>query len=104
MTGLPAMTTSARIRPSPGVAISSARQDTGYWPSTSGAPRTRLVQRLKPQPSAWSGGRTVTIDQLAGLANIEPPGRSRFPVRMLSTSTSQEARVPNSWLQVPMRP
>ena len=44
------------------------------------------------------------MDHATGLENIEPPARSRLPVTMLSTSTSHEARVPNSWLHVPMRP
>ena len=38
------------------------------------------------------------------LVNIAPPGRSRLPVSTLSTSTSQLASVPNSCVQVPMRP
>ncbi len=46
-TGLPATVKSARIWPSPGVAISSARHETGTWPSTSDAPRTRVFQRPK---------------------------------------------------------
>ncbi len=103
-TGLPAMVMSALIWPSPGVAISSARQETGNWPSTSGAPRTRLRQRPNSKPSANSGGVSEVSDQAMGFANIEPPSRSRFPVSTFSTSTSQEARVPNSWVQVPMRP
>ena len=43
--GLPAIVISPLSWPPPGVAISSARHDTGTWPSTSGAPRTRLRQR-----------------------------------------------------------
>jgi hypothetical protein len=39
----------------------------------------------------------------AAFVNIAPPGRSRFPVSTLSTSTSQLAVVPNSCVQVPIR-
>jgi hypothetical protein len=41
---------------------------------------------------------------VAGRLNIIPPSTSRLPVRMLTTSTSQDASVPNSWVQVPIRP
>ena len=98
------MVKSALIWPSPGVAISSARQERGNCPSTSGAPRTRLRKRPNSKPSANSGGRIEVSDHAMGLANIEPPSRSRFPVSTFSTSTNQEASVPNSWVQVPMRP
>ena len=100
ITGLPQITTRALIWPSPGVSISSARHDSGTWPITSGAPRTRLVQR--PISTGSSRGRRA-IDQATGLAHISPPSRSRLPVRAQITSGSHEARVPNSWLQVPMR-
>ena len=40
----------ARIWPSPGVSISSAMHAAGSSPKTSGAPRTRLVQRPKRAP------------------------------------------------------
>lgn len=40
---------------------------------------------------------------MGGLANITPPGRSRLPVRMLTTSTSQLVSVPNSTVEVPMQ-
>jgi hypothetical protein len=43
------------------------------------------------------------IDQAAGLGNIAPPGVSKWPIKMLITSTSQLASVPNSCVQVPMR-
>ena len=104
-TGLPATVNRARIWPSPGVAISSARHDTGTWPSTSGAPRTRVVHRPKlgAPPSSPGMGRSVT-GQAAGRANMAPPGTSKWRVRMFTTSTIQLASVPNSWLQVPMRP
>ena len=39
----------------------------------------------------------------AASGNIAPPSRSRLPVSTLSTSTSQLASVPNSWVQVPIR-
>src|SRR5258705_289437 len=35
---------------------------------------------------------------------MAPPGRSRLPVAALTTSTSQEASVPNSAVVVPLRP
>jgi hypothetical protein len=77
-TGLPATVISALIWPSPGVAISSARQDTGTWPSTSLAPRTRV--RYLPNSGAPSSnpgiGCTVT-DQAAGNGNMLPPGTSK---------------------------
>ena len=66
-TGLPAMVMSALIWPSPGVAISSARQESGNCPSTSGAPRTRLSQRPNSKPSANSGGRIEVSDQRDGV-------------------------------------
>ncbi len=66
-TGLPATVNSARICPSPGVAISSARHDTGTCPSTSGAPRTRLcpaaeVRRRRPRGPASAGRSPTTTD------------------------------------------
>ena len=78
--------------------------DTGTWPSTSGAPRTRDFQRWKVKPFAYSGFGSETSDQAIGFDHILPPSRSRFPVSAFSTSTSHEASVPNSWLQSPMRP
>ena len=91
----------ARTWPSPGVSISSAMVDDGISPPTSGCPLTRLFQRpiWKPLPfgSAASSGA-------AGVGNMTPPGRSRLPVRMFSTSQPQVARVPNSCTHVPRRP
>jgi Beta-ketoacyl synthase, N-terminal domain/Beta-ketoacyl synthase, C-terminal domain len=48
-------------------------------------------------------GCAVTV-QTAGRGNIAAPGVSKWPVRMLTTSTSQLARLPNSWLHRPIRP
>ena len=101
--GLPATVTSARIRPSPGVSISSARHTTGSSPNTSGSPRTRLAWRPKRTPRPTPGAPLVFAPPAAGQGNIAPPSRSRFPVRTLHTSTSHEARVPNSWAHVPSR-
>ena len=101
---MPAIVISALIWPGPGVAISSAMHEIGTWPSTSGAPRTRLRQRPNSKPSANSGGVRFESDQAIGFENIAPPSRSRLPVSTLTTSTSQDVSVPNSWLQVPMRP
>ncbi len=95
-TGLPAIVISALIWPSPGVAISSARHEIGTWPSTSGAPRTRLRQRPNSKPFANSGGVRFASDHAIGFENIEPPSRSRLPVSTLITSTSHDASVPNS--------
>lgn len=38
----------------------------------------------------------MVIDQAAGLGNIASPGVSKGPVKLLITSTSQLARLPNS--------
>jgi hypothetical protein len=35
---------------------------------------------------------------------MAPPGRSRLPVIVLRTSTSQLVSVPKAWVVVPMRP
>ena len=35
---------------------------------------------------------------------MSPPARSNLPTTMLTTSTSHDANVPNSWLHSPMRP
>ncbi len=48
-------------------------------------------------------GRSVT-GQAAGRENMAPPGTSKCRVSTFTTSTIQLASVPNSWLQVPMRP
>ena len=101
-TGLPAIVMSARTCPSPGVAISSARHDSGAWPSTSGAPRTRVCHR-----PVLSGPRRRAVDEIvaiAGRGNSAPPSMPKCPVRMLTTSTNHDASVPNSWLHRPMRP
>ena len=88
----------------PAVSISSARHTTGSSPNTSPRPRTRLAKRPKrvprPRPGCprrWHGRRRRAGTWLR-------PRRSRFPVRTLSTSTSQLARAPNSCVQVPIRP
>ncbi len=98
------MVTSARIWPGPGVAISSARHESGTCPRTSGAPRTRLFQRWNVKPSAKSGCGSEATDQATGFPKSMPPGRSQLPVRTFTTSTSHDASVPNSCVQVPMRP
>ena len=101
-TGLPAIVISARTRPSPGVSISSARHDSGAWPSTSGALRTRVCHR-----PVFTGPRRRAVCEIvamAGVGNIAPPSTSRCPVSTFTTSTAHEASVPNSWLHSPMRP
>ena len=103
-TGLPALVISARTWPSPGVSISSASTPTGSSPNTSGAPRTRECQRPVRKPLPRPPGPCVLDAPAAARGNIAPPTRSRLPVSALSTSTSHEASVPNSCVQVPMRP
>ena len=102
-TGLPAIVISARTWPSPGVSISSARQATGSSPNASSSPRTRLCQRPSRTPRPWPGVPVELRWPAAASVNIAPPSRSRLPVSTLSTSTSQLACVPNSWVVVPMR-
>ena len=103
-TGLPATVTSARTCPSPGVSISSARHTTGSSPNASGRPRTRLFQRPSFTPLPTPGLPEVFRCAPAARVNIAPPSRSRLPVSTLTTSTSQLASVPNSCVQVPIRP
>ena len=101
-TGLPAMVITALIWPSPGVSISSASAAAGSSDRASGWPETRLCQRPVRKPRPGRGGRGA--DAVGESGNMAPPGRSRLPVRMLRTSTSQLARVPNSTVDVPIRP
>ena len=54
---------SARIWPSPGVAISSARHDTGTWPSTSGAPRTRRLPPAEVRDATLEPGHREVGDR-----------------------------------------
>ena len=101
--GLPAIVTSARIWPSPGVSISSASAATGSSPYDSGRPRTRLAQRPKRRPLPLPPAPDEFFWPAAARVNMAPPSRSRLPVRTFRTSTSQLASVPNSCVQVPMR-
>ena len=102
--GFPATAIRPRIRPSPGVRISSARQLTGYWPSTSPMPRTREANRPNSHRSpVWSGGFMNIGEYTAGMGNNAPPGRSTAPSAVFSTNTSQVARVPNSCVHAPIR-
>ena len=108
-TGLPATVMSARICPSPGVSISSASATTGSSPKNSGSPRTRLRRRPKRTPRPTPGVAPgfvapVLAPPVAGSVNIAPPSRSRLPAIVFTTSTSQDDSVPNSCVQVPMRP
>jgi hypothetical protein len=108
-TGFPATVMSARMRPSPGVSISSASVATGNSPNTSGRLRTRLCRRPKRTPRPTPGVAPglvgpVLAPPAAGSANIAPPSRSRLPASAFTTSTSHDEIVPNSWVQVPMRP
>ena len=100
-TGLPPTVTIARIWPSPGVVISSARPATGNSLRTSGYPRTRLWRRpmRKPRP------RPLPRPLSCGVSgNIAPPGESRFPVTRLRASTAHAASVPKPTVCVPIRP
>src|ERR1041385_1743321 len=102
--GLLAMVISALIWPSPGVWISSARQLMGYSPNTSGAAETRLLRLPVTTPLPVPALGNVFDCNAAALGNIAPPGSSKCPVRMLSTSISQLQSVPYSWVHVPTRP
>ncbi len=102
--GLPAWVISARIRPSPGVSISSASADTGSSPSASGSPRTRVCQRSMANPRPLPGLPVELRCPAAARVNMAPPSRSRLPVSTFSTSTSQLVRVPNDCVVVPIRP
>ena len=99
-TGLPAIVTIARIRPSPGVSISSRRAETGSSPANSGRSRTRL------RHTSWWPGETMrrpTVS-MAGSGNITPPSRSRLPVRTLSRVTAHWQIEPKPWVETPSRP
>ena len=70
-------------------------------------PRGGRLTRLRQRPSGEARGRARRARGARSVADSgksAPPGRSRLPVRMLSTSTSQLARVPYSTVQLPMRP
>ncbi|MCY1361131.1 hypothetical protein D9M69_477880 [compost metagenome] len=97
-TGLPATVTSARTCPSPGVSISSARAATGNSPPYSGRPDTRLCQRLKCPPEVAATRST------AGSVQSTPPTRSILPVTRLINWISHWQRLPNAWVETPMRP
>ena len=102
--GLPATVTRARTWSSPGVSISSASADAGSSPKYSGSPRTRLCQRPNRMPFPPPPGPEEFRWPAAARVNMAPPSRSRLPVSTFSTSTSQLACVPNSCVQVPIRP
>ena len=102
--GLPASVISARTWPSPGTSISSASAATGSSPRLSGRPRTRVCQRPTVIPRPRPGSPALLRCPAAASGNMAPPGRSRLPVRTLSTSTSHDASVPNSCVVVPIRP
>ncbi len=73
----------------------------GSSPLTSGWPATRLDQRPRANPLPGPAG--APAGAVAESGKRAPPGRSRLPVRMFSTSTSQLASVPNSTVQLPIR-
>ncbi len=63
-----------------------------------------MCQRPVWKPLPFPGVPRVFAAPAAARVNIAPPGLSRFPVSTFTTSTSQLASVPNSWVQVPIRP
>src|SRR3954463_3367054 len=70
--GLPDTVKSARICPSPGVSISSARQATGSSPKLSGRPRTRPRRR----PGEGLGGPGDAAAAAAELPAAPGPRRA----------------------------
>ena len=96
--GLPAMHTSPRIWPSPGVVISSASTDTGSSPPNSGSPRTRVDQAQVPAADQLLADH---VDRRAG--EHRPPGRSRLPVRMLIACAAHCATLPYACVDAPIR-
>ena len=72
----------------------------GQRPPGSRRPGCASGRCVKPRPGP--GGRGRGCGGPSG--NIAPPGRSRLPVRTLTTSTSQLPSVPNSTVDVPIRP
>ena len=77
------------------------RTRAGRAPGCAGARSARRGRRPASRP-AWSA--PAFAPPVAGSVNIAPPSRSRLPASTLTTSTSHDASVPNSWVQVPMRP
>jgi len=94
--GFLAIVTMALIPPGSRISVASSHTDSS--PRTSGAPLTLVAHR------PISKRRLLRRRSWAGLENIAPPGRSRFPVITFSASTSHEANVPNSAVWVPIRP
>src|SRR6478736_5164878 len=74
-TGLPATVISALIWPSPGVAISSARHDTGTCPNTSLAPRTRVRNRPNSGAPSSRPGIGCTVTDHAAARDVEMTGQ-----------------------------
>jgi hypothetical protein len=81
-TGFPATVISALICPSPGVAISSARHDTGTWPSTSFAPRTPGAEPAELRRAVLEPGNRLDGDrprrrprEHAAASTVEVPGQ-----------------------------
>ena len=103
--GLPANVNSARIWPSPGRVdlLGQAGDRAARREPPAGRARGCASGRAG-SPCPCPGVPRVFAAPAAACVNIAPPGRSRLPVSTLSTSTSQLASVPNSWVQVPIRP
>ena len=73
---------------------------TSGYPLTLVFPPPRPIRKPEPLPEV----PRVVGPPNTGLANIAPPTLSKLPVRVLTTSTSQLAVVPNSVVVVPIRP
>ena len=95
---------SARILPSPGVVISSARHANGSCPITSCAPDTLDPYRPVVTPTPEPGAPLVFDANAGAQGNITPPGRSRLPVSVLITSINQQTTDAWSWKHVPSLP
>ena len=115
--GLPPTTKTARMC-SPvsgsGVSISSARAETGNSPRTLGSLRT-LVRRRPGMLTPCPVPEVPSVDGPPATArgNMTPPGLSREPMAMFTTSINHEPTVANGMISpftlnpevvVPMRP
>ena len=102
--GFPAIVSIALIWPSPGCLDLLREAGDRELSECLGqsADAARPAPRRKPRPRP--GSPLELLWPAAASVNIAPPSRSRLPVRTLRTSTIQLARVPNSWVQVPIRP
>ena len=104
-TGLPATVISARIWPSPGVSISSARHTTGQLAVDLGqAAHPRACAARTARRGPCRGVPPVLALPVGGLGEHRAAGPVEVAGEHVSTSTSHDASVPNSCVHVPMRP